>query len=204
MSTWDYIITYSSVLSPLLPILFFRRWNQKYLYAISAFILVSFLSDIISITVLRGQPNYNFLKLYGWVETVLLILFYHYVFNKSKVLLLYIGGAISVIYFYVSFNVEVQQFNALGRSFESILMIVLSLILLYQIFKNEDDIFIDKSAIFWINIGILLYFSGALFSFILSNYILDTTVKATWILHNSSNVLKNAILAVGLWKAIRN
>ncbi len=199
MNFWDYIITYSSVFSPILPLLFIvQKEKKKYLKIIIFFFLISFFTDLIATFLIRGS-NYNFLHVYGLLETIILIWFYKTVLVKGKKWIVLIGIVFSLFYIYDSIWVELNQFNTIARSVESFIMIVLSLTLFYQFFRNEDDIFLEKSPLFWINIGILIYFSGALFSFVMSSVILST--KLSWIFHNISNVLKNVFIAIGLWRA---
>jgi hypothetical protein len=73
--------------------------------------------------------------------------------------------------------------------------------LFYQFYKEENDIFIDQSPLFWMNIAILTYFSGAFFSFILSKEILSGPLP--WMLHNVCNALKNILFSIALWKIRR-
>lgn len=198
MDIWDYVIWYGSAFSPIIPLLLVRKWKEKYLIAISIFILLSFSADIIGGFIIDGN-NYNFLHVYGLLECIILFGFYRTVLNKGKNLIIAVGLAFIIFYVYDSFWVEVNQFNTIGRSVESFIMIVLSLSLFFQFFRREDDIFLEKSPLFWINIGILIYFSGALFSFVMSSVILTT--KLSWVFHNVSNILKNVFIAIGLWKA---
>lgn len=199
MSIWDYIISYGSVFSPIMPLVFARKWKNKYLVSITLFVIVSFSADLISLTILYGKVNYSFLILYGLLESLILFWFFHCVLDNGKKWLVYLGIIFSLFYIYDSIWIEPNQFNTIGRSVESLIMIVLSLALFYQFFRKEDDIFLEKSPLFWINIGILIYFSGALFSFVMSSIILST--KLSWIFHNISNILKNIFIAIGLWRA---
>jgi len=199
MSYWDYIITYGSVFSPVIPLIFVRRWKTNYLKIITIFIIVSFATDLSFASILRGETNYVLLQLYGLIETFILVVFYSSVLDIKRKWFVLIGTVFSLFYISDSLWFEADQFNTIGRSVESLIMIVLSLSLFYQFFTKEDDIFLEKSPLLWINIGILIYFSGALFSFVMSSVILST--KLSWIFHNISNILKNVFIAIGLWRA---
>ncbi len=199
MNLWEYFISYGSTFSPVLAFIFFQKWKVRYLYGIALFVLISFLTDVLFGFILVGKPNYFILQLYGIFEALLLFLFYGIVLEKSKKWIIVIGIVFTLFYIYDAIWIEPDQFNTIGRSVESFIMIVLSLTLFYQFFRKEDDIFLDKSPLFWINIGILIYFSGALFSFVMSSVIL--TSKLSWVFHNISNILKNVFIAIGLWRA---
>ncbi|PWL30232.1 hypothetical protein [uncultured Roseivirga sp.] len=197
MNGWDYIFIYSSTFSPVIPIVIFlsRRYNGLFRIIIS-FVIASFSSDLISIFLVRGT-NYPFLHGYGWVEALILFLFFYYVFDKSR-WVIYTALVYSIYYLINSTFIEANTFNTLGRSTECLIIIFLSLRLFYQFFIKEEDIFLEQSPLFWINVGLLTYFSGAFFTFVLSKYIL--TDEPLWILHNISNILKNILIAIGLWK----
>jgi hypothetical protein len=197
MTNWDYFFIYVSVFSPLIPLMFLLKGKYNgSLWIIVLFIVASFLSDLIA-TFLINCTNYRFLHGYGLIEALLLFWFYYQVLEVKK-WIPYLTLAFSMFYLVNSIWFEVGVFNTIGRSVECLIMIFLALNLFYQFFKKEEDIFIEKSPLFWVNIGLLTYFSGAFFTFIFSKYILTDT--PFWILHNVSNVLKNMFLAIGLWK----
>lgn len=196
MTNWDYFFVYSSVFSPLIPLLFLLKGKYNgSLRIIILFISLSFLTDLVSVFLFGN--NYTVLHLYGLLEALTLFWFFNTVI-KSQKWISFLTLAYSVFYLINSIWFEWGVFNTIGRSVECLIMIFLSLRLFYQFYKLEEDIFIDRSPIFWITIGILVYFSGAFFTFTLSKYIL--TDAPLWILHNTSNVLKNVFLAIGLWK----
>ncbi|KYG81689.1 hypothetical protein EV198_1896 [Roseivirga ehrenbergii] len=197
MTNWDYFFVYSSVFSPLIPLFFLLRGRYNApLRIIILFISLSFLTDLVSVFLFGN--NYTVLHLYGFLEALILFWFFNTVIKNQK-WIPFLAIAFSVFYLINSIWFEWGVFNTIGRSVECLIMIFLSLRLFYQFFKLEEDIFIDRSPIFWISIGVLVYFSGAFFTFTLSKYIL--TDAPLWILHNISNVLKNVFLAIGLWKA---
>ncbi|MGW8122639.1 hypothetical protein ACV07N_08250 [Roseivirga echinicomitans] len=200
MTNWDYFFVYSSVFSPLIPLfLLLKRGYNRSLRIIILFIAASFLTDLTSAFLIRGN-NYIFLHGYGLLEALILFWFFNTVIKNQK-WIPFLAIAFSVFYLINSIWFEWGVFNTIGRSVECLIMIFLSLRLFYQFFQLEEDIFIDRSPTFWITIGILVYFSGAFFTFTLSKYIL--TDVPLWVLHNISNVLKNIFLAIGLWKAVK-
>jgi hypothetical protein len=196
MSTWDYFFFYGSIFSPLIPIALL--FNKKYDGPIRLLVIVSFTSDIVSAFLIRGN-NHIFLAWYGLVEMLILFSFYYKVLNTKK-WIPYLTIAFSTFYLVNSFYLVNDAFNSISRSAECLIMIFLILKLFHQFFKQEEDIFIEQSPLFWVNVGLLIYFSGAFFTFIFSEYILDPREVPLWRLHNSANFLKNILIAIGLWK----
>jgi hypothetical protein len=201
MAIPDYVLWYGSVFSPLIPLWFVRKKLVPYQRTIVLFILASFTTDLVT-TFLLKQNNYWLLHIYGFIEAGLLFWFYAQVINRKK--LIY-GLAFLYLAYYVANSLtweHVEILNENARAGEAVVMIVLSVLLLHQFYRNEEDIFIDRSPLFWINVAILAYFAGAFFSFKLSNEILLGT-HMSWRLHNFSNILKNLLLAIALWRIPR-
>ena len=202
MSSWDYFFWYGSVFSPVLPLLLvLGKRLSPYQKVMVVFIVVSFTTDLLTTFIFKGN-NALGLQAYGLLEAMILFVFYHLSLNKPGRWYYAIVGLFTVIYIADAIWIEPDKFNAIGRSVESVVMIFLALRLFYEFFRQEDDIFLERSPLFWFNIAILMYFTGAFFSFVLSSFILAT--KPLWILHNLSNMLKNGILAIGLWKVKAN
>jgi len=196
------IFDWCSIFSPIVPIFFvFLRWQKwkGYTAVIIVLITASLLSDILSsISIKMFGDNYLIIIIYGLLETLIFLYFFSLVINNSRkwLFLLFIFYA---VFYIIDFTyLEPGKFNTYGRSVESLIMIILTLLLFFQFYINEEDIFFEKSALFWFNVAILTYFSGAFFSFVLSREIMSGEMK--WMLHNTSNILKNIILAIGLWK----
>lgn len=196
MTLADKIVTYSSVFSPILPLLFCWKKLSRYQIVITAFIVTSFTVDLVTTFLVRA--NITFLHIYGLIESLLLIYFYTLVIHHPRLSFRAIASIFTLLYVLNSWMLEWGQFNAYGRSAECVLIIALALRLFYQFYRDEEDIFIERSPMFWINVALITYFAGALFSFLLSQKIL--TGPMPWILHNISNILKNGILAVALWR----
>lgn len=197
MRTIDYIFWYGSIYSAVIPLLFAWKKLNRYQRVIVIFICLSFSADLFAKYVIHGR-NYLFLHFYGILEALLLMYFYSLVIDKDKRVIGILAVIYTLFYLFNSLYWEWNVFNTYARSLECLIMISLSIVLFYQFYNREEDIFIDRLPLFWMNIAILTYFSGAFFSFILSKEILSGPMP--WLLHNASNMLKNILFAIGLWK----
>lgn len=180
-----------------MPLSLVSKKLNRYQSVITAAICLSFLADLLARYAIHGR-NYFFLHFYGIVEAMILLYFYSLVIDDARRIIRIVAFCYLVFYLVNSFYWEWGVFNTYGRSIECLLMISLAIALFYQFYNKEEDIFIDRSPLFWFNIAILAYFSGAFFSFILSKEILSGPLP--WMLHNASNMLKNVLFAIGLWK----
>lgn len=197
-------MTYLSLYSPLLGLVTISkaRHFKKTEWLIFIYILISFATDQ-AISYLNQieywtENNYKAIGLWGAIETVILGSWFYYVLHKKKYLPAIIA-AVLAYYLVDLFVLEDSGFNAVGRTVQCFFLLILSFRKFYEFYIYEDDLFIEKRDLFWINVGILFYFSGAFFSFLLGPIILKTT--DTWIIHNFSNFLKNVFIAIGLWRA---
>lgn len=204
-------IMYASILSPFLPIVVGRQKRlalDASLSLIFYLILISFAFDAtMFILASNSINNLPLAHAYGLIEGILLILFFSRLTAMTRdvtivLVAVYAGGYLlnSIL------HETIFTFNSKSRSAEALLMLVLCVYALYQFYTKEDDIFIEKSPQFWVVIAIMVYFSGALFSFLLSSDMLSRSPErfySSWILHNVSNLVKNLLFAVGLWKVHR-
>lgn len=200
----EYFFAYLSIFSPLLPLLTLTvRKVDSTIRWVVLFVILSFLSDLINLIIIKMDliegNNYFMYKIYGFLETAVLLVFYYKVLDKKR--LVWMLGSIFLVFYLVDvIYIEPDSFHAFGRSVQSILLIFYSLMLFLQFFQKEEDIFLDRKPVFWVNVGLMVYFSGAFFSFMLSNYLLNSP-QYIWAFHNFSNFLKNLLIGIGIWKS---
>jgi hypothetical protein len=206
------VLMYGSIFSPLPCLLIGWRYWPTASISIRTILLIitlSFSSDIIMVTLLHFKiKNLPVANVYGLLEGLLFLFFFYQKLPDYRsairiasilFLLLYLADII--------FITELVVFNAYSRTLEAAMLIILSVLFFLTLFQKETDIFIDNNAEFWIVVGVLVYFSGAFFSFLLSTDILSVSPDrfySSWILHNVSNLIKNIIFAISLWKARPN
>jgi hypothetical protein len=144
--------------------------------------------------------NYGFMQLYGIVEASILSYFYWLVLDNARRFITISFFCYAAFYTIDSFYWEAGTFNQYARSIECLLMVTYSFILFYRFYQKEEDIYIEQSPMFWINVALLTYFSGAFISFVFGAKFMP---GASWKFHNSANMLKNLLLAVALWRVPR-
>lgn len=100
---------------------------------------------------------------------------------------------------------KIDTFNTYARGLESIIMIALSLLTFNKILVELDTRYPTKQPVFWVNTGVLFYFSGNLVVFVLSNYISNNNplLLVAWGIHAILMAILNSFIAVGLWQTRR-
>jgi hypothetical protein len=158
----------------------------------------------------NGIHNLWVIQLYGLIETVILYFFFKSIMPHLANILGWVVGVILLIYLVDCLFISgPAQYNSYSKSLQAVVFIGFSLSYFYYVFTQELDILGSKSAEFISVIALLVYFTGAFFSFMLGSDFLTminlgkTSIYHTWLIHNTANIFKNVILTFALWRATR-
>lgn len=171
--------------------------------------LFAFLNDLASLILAKnGVSNLLLINIYELILGYSILSFYFFAeknfFRHLKLLRIVFVAMYLVVW--VTSDAGFQSLNGLGMSIEAIILIAISLLFFFQVYRKEETPFLESSGIFLVAIGVLFYFSGALFSFLLSADILSQSPEKfyhSWILHNVSNTIKNTFFTIALFKSSR-
>lgn len=95
-----------------------------------------------------------------------------------------------------------QGTNSYQRTTECVLLFFVVLLYFYKTLKELQVQQIEREPMFWFSVGLLLYFSGALFIFIFSNYLLRYSQDlgiTFWIVHDFFLILFYISATIALW-----
>jgi hypothetical protein len=194
-----------SRLSEILPIFFFILFQKRNkgggLWVIFCCCLASFLIDFNIGSIKQHVPLFYVYSLFTTVEYGLFSVFL-YLSLKEKYLK-YSVIVCSVFFCIVAFiNIlhkhtgNTGYYDSLTMSVEAILIIVYSILFLYEQIKEPNSLYIYKSKKFWIIIGLLLYFSSTLFLFIYAANLTKQEYYAYWAINDIFNILKNILFSI--------
>lgn len=96
--------------------------------------------------------------------------------------------------------------NSISQTMCAFTMTVASLVYLRMITNEKIDSTVYLSPMTWINFGVLIYYSGNLFLFMLNNYFSTDASgyhKSAWSIHNLLNVIKNIFFLIAIWQNSR-
>lgn len=206
MSSMGYYILISIVawLSTLLPpFQFIRSKGRKLpiLKLISLLCLLSFLFDLASYFLgSKGVNTYPIGNASMLVQAIILLLIYQDALKISKTLTLLSGfgyGCFFVVnYFWIQTPFLINSYSI---AVSSILFIFLSLLYFRVLLKELPETFVHRIPMVWINIAVLIYYSGNLFLFMLYNYLMS----GVWLLHNILVLVMNILFFVSIWQSQR-
>jgi hypothetical protein len=133
---------------------------------LAACLLSIIILEILADVVFQSYANNMFLyHIHNPIEYILFSLFFYTVLlNSKKRLILYLLPA--YVMFSLFLSIKVQGFDV-NNNYQiitsSILNITFALFFLREFLTENIDKRADKHPLFWISLGILLYFTGALF-----------------------------------------
>ena len=192
-----------SEILPLMVWIFFAQKKMPYRLLGILFVISSTLKIYSLITAELHINNMAAFHLLALVEIVLVYCFYNQLIFKKIHLSGLIAIALANILNSIFFQ-DIHSFNSLAWTFNMIALIVMGLMYFYKVYNDEEDYTpLNERPAFIITSGWLIYASGALFTYLLGTEILSGTpegfYKNAWIFQCISNILKNIIIAYGLW-----
>lgn len=94
------------------------------------------------------------------------------------------------------------RFNTVQRFAESFLVLALVLLYFYKIIRDLVIINLEREPMFWVSVGLLLYFSGNVFIFVSSNYVIQrstTLSQKLWNIHALLYMVLYGLYTWALW-----
>lgn len=141
----------------------------------------------------------------------ILIWFYNYLWSRYlstgitfSLIILFVLLSI----FNVLFNQHLSEFNSLGSTAQSVLLIVFSISTYFLMLENsyrEEFSHLYRS-ISWVNSGIFLFYTSSLIAFYLGDTIMDNLIsvnlsRLAWVPHAVFITVMYVCFFIGLWKS---
>ena len=203
-----YITTCFS-LPPLIIGLLCIKTVKGYLFPLFVYVSVSFVTEFINLGLTESGINNMFVfRFFTIIEFMLISLFYYLFFRKylrPVYLLLPFPIFLAVVFIDYSIN-GLNSMDNFSASIESILLSLYALVSFLFVMRRLLFENILSEPFFWINSGVLFYFSGNLLVFAFSNYVFEyepSIGNALWAIPQFLNIFFNILICIGFWKAKR-
>ncbi len=175
-----------------------------------AFVLYGTLNEIIVhffIFTIKLNNTMPFSHLYGLVTFLILGFFYVCILNGF--IFKRITYTLVIIYavFYLVNSLFIQNiyiYPSVARTIGAILIILFALSFFIKVMQEASIEKLHREPLIWINLAILIYYSGNFFYYFLFNIILDYSrefSKLTVIYYSVLNAAFYLLIAVGFWRA---
>jgi len=196
---------YIIILPSILAVWRFRNGDREQ-RILSLLIFISVLFEFACLIV--GSVFHQNNLIYVHIFTVIEFGFLAYIFKPSAQKVISEKGVLFSIAGFTVFAIlnsiffeSTLKYNAFARAIEGVLIIFFILVYFYTLLKSLEIKSLESAPLFWIAVGTLLYFSGGLFIFIFSNYVLPfgSTSLLIWAIHAFLSIVLNLFYTLALW-----
>lgn len=202
------LLNYCSALSGLLPIgaagLRYRSYDRV-LRRLAWFFWVAGLFDLLAAILDAWHlPNLPLFHVFAVVNLLFLSALYYRTL-RGRWLRAAIGlaaGGLLLLTAYTALRPgELHAFPSRSLTSQCVLFMLLALLYFYQLLRQPTVVPIEHNPLFWINAGVLVYFSGNLFLFMLQEWLSREALAQHanyWVIHSVVNIIANLLYATGL------
>ena len=188
----------SEVLSIVFFLCFLKRNKGEGLWIIFLYCVFSVLAEIIGLLLVPEKNKFYFWAFYTITEYSIFAYFFYTAFKGKKIRYIPLIGSFlfCVVVGITFYNRNTKAFDSLSASMEALLMIIYSIVFLYDQMTNPEIMYVYNSKKFWMVIAFFLYFSSTLFLFLFASSIITPQHSSYWTINNSFEILKNVLLCV--------
>ncbi len=156
---------------------------------------------------LNTNANYGASIFYILCFPILSFIYYLAIGRNNKRIL------ISIAVFYFLFGVlnllfiQKETINSYSTTLLSIIIITYCLYYFYWLLKELPTMHLHGLPMFWINSAFMVYFSGNLFLFVFTSYlvqVLNSNLLVYWSLHNFLGIIEFSLIIFALWIDLQN
>lgn len=181
---------------------------KSYLVPLFLIVFISACVEIISRIIANiYENNFPILHIYTGIEFSLIFVFYMLFYKQYyKFKILYLILPVFYVVTYIDYKVNgLNEMDSFSVTVESAFFIITSLLSFFFIIRHLIFENILNMPFFWINSGILIYFSGNILLFIFSNSFIKSEIKTfliLWaIIHSLLNIIYNSLICIGFSKS---
>ena len=183
----DHIMPWSVLVPIICGLLFYPKLGKEEKYILLYTCMGAVFNLLADYFAGKYRNNMPVFHLYAVLEFTLCALFFRSVFSGTRLARFFPAAIISFVVFSalnVFFMQDIFSFNSYPRTIAAVTIIVLCLVHMYRMLGRKQDKAEGKSSL-TISVGLLLYFSGSLFLFMFSRYLLASrpAVELGWSVH---------------------
>lgn len=204
VSRFVYIkISQASILLPIIGgLIFYYKLDRKFKLFFWFFVSCALFEIQATVSKKILGNNMPGLHLYTLIEFCVFSVAFYWSFQKTALLskLLYINT-----FFFLTLAIidatlinGIWAPNTVSRTYSSISLVSYALVFFYQFFKNNMRYYTWEIPMFWIGVGVLVYFSLNIFYFMLNRYLIENTIytaNLSLLSHAGINIISNILYA---------
>lgn len=169
----------------------------------SILLAVSAVSDATSYILAKMRiSNLPVVNAYFIVSFALLLILYSMLLQRPKLAIL-LTGQVLLVYFILTSLDTWGNFQSINTAIQSVALVFLGFLYYFDLYKQLPTDNLARFTPMWINAAIVCYYSFNLFLFLITNYLFenmsDGAALTFWSFHNLNNIVKNMLLAAGIY-----
>jgi hypothetical protein len=183
--------------------------RQGYIILLGVCLIASVAGNFSSVLLktLKLNVNYGPSVYYILIMSFISAIYYQAIGKRHKkkfvfITILYtLFGIINVLF------VQQKDINSYTLIIQSIIVIVYALYYFYWLIRELPTSQLHRLPMFWINAAYIIYFSGNLFLFVFTSYlvnVLNNDLLVYWTLHNVLGIIEGLMIIVALWMDLQN
>ena len=207
---FDWTLIMISSLVVLFPLLIgMLRYNilTSSLKVMFYYTMVSALVEMIGwITIYYHQTNHWLSNIFNIMEYAFLSYYFTKIFTVSKVntCIKYFSTIILLVIILLTFidYENINHYNSTAYIITCLFLMIYAIIHFYELLNSLNIPKLSYYSHFWINAGVLLYFSGCFFVNLFSEIVLfgnDKSINQLWLIYHFFLIIYRIFLAIGLW-----
>ena len=205
--TYHIIVEIASSYSVLLPlsvgIYKARCMRPRSLYIFLLWLVSNAIINLLNVILAASDiNNLLIMQLYTLLEFTFLTLLYRAIVRRK---IIRKAATFCLAAFFIFKVIDMRYITGLYQidtwaiTIESMVMIVFGFFCFAQLLDERNSTLVGKP-VFWINTGILVYFSGSFFIFLYSTYIFSNAEEyyMYWSIHNMLVIVRDVLFAIGM------
>ncbi len=170
-----YIFSVLSFITFFVGVITYNKYKNSFLKYFLYFLFYEFLTEITSyyIGFILNKRTFLIFNIYILISSIFFLTLFRFYINKHKI---YINFMLIVYLIFYVCNVlfiqkTLQTFQSYSIILESIFVVISSIILFIELLNSDDILKINRSLLFWVSIGLLLFYVGILPIIIMANFL---------------------------------
>lgn len=177
--------------------------DQRLLYYL---VVTASVAELLSEILWRLKMNNLFLNHFYAVAEFYILGFLYARHLDGLIKSVYIRGLMLIFVLFAVINAiflqELNTFNSNVTFAESLLLLLMAMLYFYKLLRYLEHQELQLVPMFWINMSVLTYFSGALMLFHVANELIPLPkdeIEAIWGTHAVFNIVHYGLYTVALW-----
>jgi hypothetical protein len=184
------------------------RARQFYILLLGSALVASVAGNFSSVLMKTLGLNVNYgPTTYYIISLPIISSVYYHAIGKHRPIFIFLSVAYVLFATTNLLFIQKTSINSYSLIFQAIVVILYALYYFYWLLRELPTTQLQRLPMFWINSAYIIYYSGNLFLFVFTSYlvnVLNNNLLVYWTLHNVLGIIEGLMIIVALWTDLRN